>query len=89
MKLAIIVDVPWPFRRIVDSRSRSRGTSCQAPELTDLFGQPLMNQLGRHAETDIVMHQMQQRDQGVRLATAVGDLELVNGFDYMQPCSIS
>src|SRR5712691_683513 len=27
-----------------------------------------------------VMHQMKQRDQGVRLATTIGEFELTNGF---------
>ena len=61
MKLAIVFDVPWPFRQIVDSRSRSRGASRQTSELTDLFEQPLMDQLGRHAEAGIVMHLPQIR----------------------------
>src|SRR5215831_523252 len=56
MKLAIVVDVPWSFRQIVDSRSCSRSASCQAPELTDLFEQPLVDQLRRHAQAGIMMH---------------------------------
>ena len=61
MKLAIVFDIPWSFRQIVDSCSRSRGASCQTSELTDLFKQPIMDQFGRRAKAGIVMHLPQIR----------------------------